>query len=374
MVGGGRMRSTHCGKAGRGRAELPNNRGMTSMSNKQKRQLGLHRGQLLPCVAAMSLGWSLCAHAKATYTTFDPPDSEQTEPTSISNGVITGYYYNGPAYGFVRAPDGTITTFAPTASVNTFANAINGTGAITGYYVDNSNASHGFLRSVDGTITSLDVKQADNTEAWSISDKGEIAGLYYDGSLQPNGCWNQCHAFLRNAKGRIITFEPSGSTDSWSSQINDHGVVAGGYIDGSQVQHGFVRTPDGTIMTFDPPGSTLTYTATINNKGAIAGSYFDAAGQHAYVRAADGTFTTIDIPQCSNGLGVSHINDRGWITGWCDDAQSLYQGFVRKPDGKVKLIDPEGSSGAYAYGIDDLFNVTGYYGGNGGVHGFLWSR
>jgi hypothetical protein len=57
------------------------------------------------------------------------------------------------AHGFVRARDGTITTFdAPGAGTGsgqgTFPNGhINDTGTITGYDVDNNNVRHGFLRS-----------------------------------------------------------------------------------------------------------------------------------------------------------------------------------------------------------------------------------
>ena len=49
-----------------------------------------------------------------TFTTFDPPGSTFTEPSGINpGGVITGGYIDasGMDHGFVRAHDGTITTF-----------------------------------------------------------------------------------------------------------------------------------------------------------------------------------------------------------------------------------------------------------------------
>jgi hypothetical protein len=92
----------------------------------------LRSGQFVLCVAAASLGWSLCAQAKATYTTFDPPDSFDTYVTGINNGAVTGYYWDGVNHGFVRVADGTITEFDPANSVNTWGNGINSIGAVTG--------------------------------------------------------------------------------------------------------------------------------------------------------------------------------------------------------------------------------------------------
>ena len=55
------------------------------------------------------------AHAKAgTVTTFDVPGCTSTNPTAINpDGAITGYYSDVSfvTHGFLRAPDGTITTF-----------------------------------------------------------------------------------------------------------------------------------------------------------------------------------------------------------------------------------------------------------------------
>jgi hypothetical protein len=68
-------------------------------------------------------------------------------------GTIAGAYVdaNNGNHGFVRARDGTITTFdVPDAGAGAFQGTspfgINAQGAITGYYIDASNVGHGFLR------------------------------------------------------------------------------------------------------------------------------------------------------------------------------------------------------------------------------------
>ena len=71
-------------------------------------------------------------------------------------------------HGFLRAPDGTFTSFdAPGAgmgpSQGTFVNTVdclNPAGATTGDYLDASNVFHGFVRTPQGTITSFDVSGA----------------------------------------------------------------------------------------------------------------------------------------------------------------------------------------------------------------------
>jgi probable HAF family extracellular repeat protein len=63
-------------------------------------------------------------------------------------------YSSGVSRGFVRASDGTITSFDPTGSYSTTPAAMNDKGTIVGYYYDANSETHGFVRTSDGTITS----------------------------------------------------------------------------------------------------------------------------------------------------------------------------------------------------------------------------
>jgi hypothetical protein len=112
-----------------------------------------------------------------TIESFDPPESTGTIVTAINKaGAITGYYTvaNGRTFGFVRRPGGTFETFDvpgtfitvlpeifgfPVSSL-TPASSMNDKGAITGSYSDNS-GSHGFVRSPEGIITSFDLPSGD---------------------------------------------------------------------------------------------------------------------------------------------------------------------------------------------------------------------
>jgi hypothetical protein len=96
------------------------------------------------CVAAVS-GFSLTASA-ATFTEFDPQNSVATYPQAISGGAIAGYYQDCcfGIHGFLRAADGSITTFDPPDADSTYATSINRAGSIVGWYQIGSSVAHGF--------------------------------------------------------------------------------------------------------------------------------------------------------------------------------------------------------------------------------------
>ena len=71
--------------------------------------------------------------------------------------------------------------------------------AIAGYYIDQSGHVHGFVRAANGTVTSFDVPGATDTWAWSMNDKGAITGYW-----SPDHSYHY-QAFVRSAAGNITT-------------------------------------------------------------------------------------------------------------------------------------------------------------------------
>ena len=127
---------------------------------------------------------------KPTFIRFEAPGAgtgagQGTWPVSINvAGAITGYYVdaNGAYHGFVRATDGTITTFdAPSAAQYTTPTSINTPGAVTGLYNDANDVSHGFVRAANGTFTTFEAPGAgagagQGTLAYSIGTTGATTG------------------------------------------------------------------------------------------------------------------------------------------------------------------------------------------------------
>jgi hypothetical protein len=316
-------------------------------------------------------------------------------------GAITGYYVTGENvfHGFLRANDGTITSFDPPGS-GTLNGSAQGTvplgidpqGDIVGQFQDENYLFHGFLRAVDGTFTIIDAPNAgteanQGTAAGSINPQGVIAGFYIDVN-------NSFHGFVRARDGAITTFDdPSagtgahqGTVESYTEQgINDQGEIIGWYIDSNNVGNGFLRSADGSFTTIDGPDAIATLPVGLTPAGAIAGWFGDANNVgHGFLHSPDGTMTTFDDPNAGTGSNqgtfVLGVNRLGVITGLYTDAGNTNHGYVRVPNGQFTSFDaPHAAGGSITagtrpVGINPSGAVAGYYIDKNNVnHGFLWT-
>jgi uncharacterized repeat protein (TIGR03803 family) len=342
-----------------------------------------------------------------------------TIPLSINAaGNIAGFYLdtNMAAHGFVRAANGTITTFdAPDAGTGTtqgtFPVAINSAGEITGMYFDTKNVYHGFyLAAANGEITEFDVPGAGTsahrgTEPLSIDAVGDITGIYTDKS-------DVRHGFLLTARGTMITFDVSGA--GWTGgvqgqgtqplSINSVGDVTGFYVNASGGFQGFVRASDSTITApIDVPGAGTsggsehhmafvgTIPSGIDEAGDITGVYTDASGlRHGFVLSAGGTMTyPIDAPGAGTSAGMLQgtiplsINTEGAITGFYQDANGQFHGFMRTASGAITApIDAPGAGaagtslfpGTVCASLNDSGEIAGIFADASGVfHGFVFN-
>jgi len=184
-------------------------------------------------------------------------NSEGTHASSINPaGAITGSYDDAEnvSHGFLREPDGKFTTFeAPGAGTSplfgTFAASINPAGAIAGYYSDGSQVGiqivyHGFLREPDGKITTFDVPGAVAVFTSSVNPAGVIVGYGADTN-------EVAHGFLRRPDGSITTFDAPGAGRSpfdgtYPFSINPAGAITGPAEKSGitlNIPHGFLRVP-----------------------------------------------------------------------------------------------------------------------------------
>jgi hypothetical protein len=177
-------------------------------------------------------------------------------------------------HGFIRNPNGTLTTFDPATSVITQPTSVNRSGVVAGIYLDSSNATHGFIRLTSGAITSFDPPGSTLTEVLtdSINAGGTVVGLYVDAN-------NVLHGFVRSPGGGIIAVDFPGAAQTKVVSINDAGVLSGTYETAAGDVHGFVRTANGKFVTYDAPGQCCgTAGGPINLFGTVAGESFDTNG------------------------------------------------------------------------------------------------
>ena len=306
--------------------------------------------------ASALVGVALLANSAAEAATYVPiafPSGAVTVlPFGINdNNIVAGGYTDsgGVLHGFYGPPDGSnYTTFDLTDGSQAEARAIFNDGSITGLSLASGFAfGEEFYRSPTGKIKLL--KNPDGNIADGVSQGGNDAGTYVGDYLGTDGVTRL--GFEGKAgkyKADFVLKKLEGVTSTNPRQINNHGVVAGGYIDSSGIQHGFVL--DGKKLTsFDAPGSVGVTTAEgINDAGQVSVLYTDASGnRHASVYDyPTGNYTAIDPGDGSTAQEAWGINNQGLVV---FDTDSGAAPFIYCPLKKKKC--PKGASAAMVHPV-----------------------
>jgi hypothetical protein len=160
--------------------------------------------------------------------------------------------------------------------------------------------------------------------------------------------------------------------------INPQGIAVGSASLGDlSVQSNSVAWIwDGTAYSFfTVPGAAGfgTTAGGINAPGQVSGYFQDANGAyHGFVKSGS-TFTQIDVPGATDTFGYA-INNRTDVAGWYMDPQDEPHGFVLS-GGKFTAIDVPGSFGTTVTGINEKGELAGYWvDAKGMTHAFTASR
>jgi hypothetical protein len=259
------------------------------------------------------------------FTSFDIPGATDYFVAGINDeGVVAGSWFavDGSEVGFIRSPDGHITTPIVDPNDNsrtTTLRAINDEGVIAGFY--GANVNNGFLLT-EGKFRTMDFPGAVSTLLRGINNLGDLSGTYSIVDLNadefgfiiprrgppisfkladPTGtgivvggindlrqlvgyytdATSTLVGFLRQPSGQFVSIIFPGALSTQIDGINDCGIVVGVWGDGSTA-HGFYGRP-GNLHSFDVPGAGATFTQGINNEGRIVGRYGADGVQHAFV-------------------------------------------------------------------------------------------
>src|SRR5665213_922811 len=273
--------------------------------------------------ATVLVGAALLANTAAQAATYVPiafPSGAVTVlPFGINDSnIIAGGYTDagGVLHGFYGPPDGSnYTTFDFTDGSTPEARGIRKYGSITGLsLLSGFTFGEEFYRSPTGKIKLL--KNPAGNVADGVAQGGNDAGVYVGDYLDTDGTTRLGFEGKSGKYKKDFTLPNlEGVTSTNPRQINNNGVVAGGYIDSSGIQHGFVLKGK-KLTSFDAPGSVGVTTAEgINDAGQAAGLYTDSsANRHAFLYdVSTATFTAIDPGNGSTGQEAWGINNSGLI-------------------------------------------------------------
>jgi hypothetical protein len=210
---------------------------------------------------------------KGAFSDVLPPSALAVFPTAISSsGVVVGWTVQTDFSrdSFIRSPDGTITllTFG---SVESQINAINPAGQTTGDYFPDPNSLDviGFLREPDGSVTTFNVLDQSRTFPFAMNARGQIVGFSQDLAT------NTSHGFLRDVDGTITIIDYPGAISTGVFGIDSRGRVAGNYSISPSEVGVFVREVDGTFTNIEVPPSQFTSVSGMNPQGEIVGTFGD---------------------------------------------------------------------------------------------------
>ena len=205
---------------------------------------------------------------------------------------------------------------------------------------------------IGGVFTTYDFPGSLNTYFYAFDNAGKAAGHYKD----IDGLY---HGVILEG-GELQQYDFPGAAETYIYGLSDEtGALSGNIVDAAGVSHAFSGD---LIITF--PGAVNTYGDFVNAAGAVVGSYVDADGMfHGFIRHPDGSFTTIDLPKMPNlaFLFVNTITDLGIIGFRAKAANDIPRSYILLPDGTLYEVQLPGSVSTVVRNVNQDGSIIGYY-------------
>ena len=285
------------------------------------------------CVLVLSLilAAACLPLAAQTYTfqAFSLPNQNlNPDNLSINNrGAVVGVYYNptdSKDYGFKRHADGVIERRIddPNPNLATRPTAINNSGDIYGYFLENPSLIHGFVRKggKNGIFTTVDVPPGPSTFILGANSRGDFVGLI-EGNGPPIS--------FSSIAGVINLFQPLGQGGQPNAIAADGSIV--GFTTLQSGTAGFLMGPNGNSFGFEVTNSLKgsTVATGINNvAGKIVGYYRDLQDNlHGFVYDYRADLPALDdmSPNTYLTVHVQTVDYPGAVSTWISDINSKGQ-------------------------------------------------
>ena len=205
---------------------------------------------------------------------------------------------------------------------------------------------------IDGIFTTYDFPGSVNTFFYALDNAGKAAGHYKD----IDGLY---HGVILEG-GELRQYDFPGAAETHIYGISDEtGALSGNIVDEAGITHAFSGE-----LTITFPGAVNTYGDFVNAAGAVVGSYIDADGMfHGFIRNPEGSFTTIDLPEMPNlvFLFVNTITDFGVVGFRAKAANDILRSYILIPDGTLYEVRVPGSVITVVRNVNQDGSIVGYY-------------
>ena len=247
-------------------------------------------------------------------------------------------------------------------AVSTSATGINEQGQVVGSY-QLERGPDLLIRPFTWQAGAYTTYPAGEPAAWSFDDVNDAGRLV--SNLGHRDFTTE--AWFGNAARHTLLAVP-GAVGTQAYALNDRDVVVGAYEHdpdplGILTTSAFAWNARTGYRVFDAPGAAgLTVAWGVNRAGAVVGVYADAdAIYHGFVRAPDGRLRTVDFPG-SPYTQLMGINTRGDVVGFYQDPTDLIlKGFVLRGDRFERVGPADAVNGSYPYRITDDGRIVGWY-------------
>jgi probable HAF family extracellular repeat protein len=210
----------------------------------------------------------------------------------------------------------------------------------------------GFVRKPDGTITTFLINGQGNL-ASKINNYESIVGSYFPSASSGNQV-----GYKRYSNGSVVTLTgPSGARSTTPYGINNAGKIVGAYVTTESVQKGFTYL-NGSYTTFSHSGWSFLEPHAINKQGVIVGSYLDSSSKMHGFAYSNGQWVTVNVPGASD-TNIIGINDFGSMVGWyLPTGSRTSRGFLYK-NGNFSTVEYAGKPSISVDGINNLGHIYG---------------
>jgi len=232
-----------------------------------------------------------------TYFLFSEPGWAITTARAISlAGVLTGVSINSDASGartlnaFIYNPSTNVFTDIFVPNMNPLglnvAQGMNAAGQVVGSVGIFGHGATGFLRQPDGSISTFQINN-NSTGARGINDFGVITGF----TTLAGG---RSMAFVGTSAGYELLNIP-GAVESAGQGINNAGQIVGLWFDAAENVHGFIATP-ASLPTGTTTGGAYTFSVSVVPNVTIFIDPAVSLGFDYEIGAGDPKFASVQLP------------------------------------------------------------------------------